>query len=184
VRTVKVRAGRALRVVAKNLGDGDAASGDDGASDLDLNDPPGTCTVGPGDGIHVEVSLLDATTATTHRMCTTFTVDSAIAVGDGTGCKVVSKTSAASACGVCGTAPTTTTTTVPPVCGAPNDATCGGTCAAGLVCVYLSFGPGGSGCGCVAPPVCGFDGGGVCGGNCPPACICWPGAGTCECVCA
>jgi hypothetical protein len=80
--------------------------------------------------------------------------------------------------------PTTTTTTIFPTCGVSTP-TCGGTCPVGEVCVPLCFGPGGSGCGCVAPPVCGLDGANVCGGNCPPACFCFSGGTvTCGCVCA
>jgi hypothetical protein len=184
VRTLKLSAARSLRLVARNLGDGDAASGDDGPNDLELGDPPGTCTVGVGETVHVELAIADAATATTHRMCSAFTIETAKAVGGGTGCKVVSKTSVAAPCGFCGAAPTTTTTTLPLACGAPGDATCGGTCAPGLVCVFLSFGPGGSGCGCTPPPVCSADGFGSCGGNCPPACLCWsPSPGACECNC-
>ena len=102
-----------LKLVAKNLGDGDAASGDQSATDLNLNDPPGTCTVNVGDTMAVEVEVVDSAAPATHRMCAQFTVDSTISIGGGTGCKVISRTSAAGPCGVCGAGgPTTTTTTV------------------------------------------------------------------------
>jgi hypothetical protein len=109
-----VKPGFVLKLVAKNLGDGDSASGDDGATDLNLNDPPGTCTVNVGDGMAVEVEVVDAAGPGTHRMCAQFTVTAATSIGGGTGCKVVSRTSTAGPCGVCGVGgPTTTTTTLP-----------------------------------------------------------------------
>jgi hypothetical protein len=111
-KVVVVKPGFVLKVVAKNLGDDDAASGNDSATDLDLNDPPGTCTVSVGDTLAVEVEVVDAAGPGTHRMCSQFTVDSTTSIGGGTGCKVVSKTSTAGPCGVCGGGGSTTTTTV------------------------------------------------------------------------
>ena len=161
-----------LKVVAKNLGDGDAASGDDSATDLNLNDPPGTCTVSVGNTMNVEVTIDDAATSTTHRMCAEFTVEAAKSIGGGTGCKVISKSSVAGSCGVCGGGPTTTSTTVatttttstlpmiPPPCAATAIPFCDGFCGPGGMCLD----PGG---GCVCVPAGGMPCGAAMG---PPLC--------------
>ncbi len=79
---------------------------------------------------------------------------------------------------------TSTTTTIPP-CGPLTVPMCNGACPLGHVCVFLSFGPGGSGCGCVTPPVCAEGSPGICSGNCPPACFCSTGGpAPCTCICA
>jgi hypothetical protein len=76
-----------------------------------------------------------------------------------------------------------TTTTSPQACGLTAP-TCNGACTIGELCVFMSFGLGGSGCGCVAPPVCADGAGGLCGGNCPPACLCTSILlDACTCVC-
>jgi len=76
-----------LKVVGKNLGDGDTATGNQSASDLDLS------TVGVGDELRVRVTIVNATDVSTHIMCSDFTVETAASISGGTGYKIVSKTS-------------------------------------------------------------------------------------------
>jgi hypothetical protein len=171
-----------LKVVAKNLGDGDAASGDQSATDLNLNDPPGTCTVAAGDGIEVEVTINDvAGGPATHRLCAHFVVDAAVPIAGGTGCKVKSLTSAAGICNVCGggtststtIATTTTTSTIPPPvppCGIAGAPLCDGFCPSPIEsCIDL-----GGFCGCVPSGIpCGLMAGApLCWGVCPPFMAC------------
>jgi hypothetical protein len=78
-----------LKVVGKNLGDGDAATGSQGASDLELSG------LAVNDELRVRVTIVNATDGSTHIMCSDFTLDSVAAIAAGTGWKVVSRTSTA-----------------------------------------------------------------------------------------
>ena len=78
-----------LKVVGKNLGDGDAATGSQDANDLDL----ASLTV--GSIVRVRVTVINATDASTHIMCSDFEVQTAASISGGTGYKIVSKTSTA-----------------------------------------------------------------------------------------
>jgi hypothetical protein len=177
----KVVAGKptsVLKVVAKNLGDGDAASGNDTASDLNLNDPPGACTIVAGDGVDVEVEVVDAAGPATHHMCAHFTIDADRSIAGGTGCKVISNTSVAGPCGVCGVPPAAPP---PPPCLGSGPPFCDGDCGGpGGMCLD----PGG-GCVCVpsgAVPCGGVAGPPLCYGECPfPAQACMDVGGLCVC---
>jgi hypothetical protein len=89
VKVVVVKPDLLLKVVGKNLGDGDAATGSQGASDLDL------AGLSPGDELRVRVTVVNVSDNSTHIMCSDFTVDTAASIAAGTGYKISSKTSTA-----------------------------------------------------------------------------------------
>jgi hypothetical protein len=92
------------KLVAKNLGDGDSASGSQGATDLDLQ------ALTDGDTIRVVVTIVNGVDLDTHVFCSDFT-GLAFKDDEGGHFKLLSKTSSApSGCGA-PPPPTTTTTT-------------------------------------------------------------------------
>jgi hypothetical protein len=108
VKVAVVKPDKVLKVVAKNLGDGDAATGDDGPMDLD----PGAVTT--GDTMRVVVEIVEHEgngIFTTHRMCADFDDLIVKSIGGDTGTKIVSKSSTAPA--DCDDTTVTTTTTTP-----------------------------------------------------------------------
>jgi hypothetical protein len=184
MRLAVVKPGRLLRLVARNLGDGDAASGDDGPDDLVLVGPGGGCSLASGDAVSVELALTDAADASAHAMCARFTVDRA--APRPSGCKVVARTSGGGACGVCGgstttttTSTTTTSTALVPACGAAGPA-CLGTCPPETpICATLD-----GACVCVAGGTpCGSASAIECDGACPEG-ACLPDGAGCACFTA
>jgi len=87
VKVAVVKPDLLLKVVGKNLGDGDAATGSQDASDLDA------ATILEGDELRVRVTIVNSSDASTHIMCSDFTVETAASISGGTGYKIVSKTS-------------------------------------------------------------------------------------------
>lgn len=75
-----------IKFIAANLGDGDAASGDQGAADLDLS------ALSAADSIRAVVTIDNAADSSTHRMCAQFDAPSVTPIG-GSGFKLLSKTS-------------------------------------------------------------------------------------------
>jgi hypothetical protein len=100
-RVLKVIPNLRLKMIAKNLGDGDATSADDGPNDLALDFGAGYCNISLGENIDVEAEVVDAATTLTHHMCTTFSVDVVKSILGGAGCKVIAKLNVPSLCGVC-----------------------------------------------------------------------------------
>ena len=90
-RKVMVKPDKLVKVLARNLGDGDSTSGDQGATDLDL----GALT--PADSIIAALTITNAADSSTHIMCAQFDAPVIKAIGGGTGLKVLSKTSSAPA---------------------------------------------------------------------------------------
>jgi hypothetical protein len=95
-----VKPERVAKLVAKNLGDGDAASGDQSATDLDLQ------AISSADTIRAVVTIDNAIDGNTYVFCSDFTALSVKADTNGP-FKVTSRTSSAPA--TCGVEPTTTT---------------------------------------------------------------------------
>jgi hypothetical protein len=89
VKVAVVKPNLLLKVVGKNLGDGDAATGSQDASDLDAS------TIAEGDELRVRVTIVNGSDGSTHIMCSDFTVETAASISGGTGYKIVSKTSTA-----------------------------------------------------------------------------------------
>ncbi|HWP67262.1 MAG TPA: hypothetical protein VNO26_15295 [Candidatus Limnocylindria bacterium] len=89
VKVAVVKPNLLLKIVGKSLGDGDAATGDQNASDLDAG------ALGVGDQLRVRVTILNGSDASTHIMCSDFTVEIAASVAGGTGHKIISKNSTA-----------------------------------------------------------------------------------------
>ncbi len=87
VRSAKVKPDKQVKVVARNLGDGDAATGDQGTLDIDL----GALTI--SDAIIAVVTVDNANDSSTHRMCARFTAPTTKSIAGGLGTKVLSKTS-------------------------------------------------------------------------------------------
>jgi hypothetical protein len=91
-KVVVVKPDRLLKVVGKNLGDSDAATGSQNGSDLDLS------RLAVGDEVRVRVTMVngsyESSLPSTHIMCSDFTVETAAPIG-GTGYKITSKTSTA-----------------------------------------------------------------------------------------
>jgi pathogenesis-related protein 1 len=116
-KVVAVKPGLLAKLVAKNLGDGDAASGDQSGTDLDLQ------ALTPSDTIRVVVTIDN--TDGTHVFCSDFSALTITSVG-GAPFKVSSKTSAAPAsCTDTSTTTTTTstsTTSTVPACGSESGA--------------------------------------------------------------
>jgi predicted esterase len=143
-KVVVVKTDLVAKVVAKNLGDGDSASGDQGANDLDLQ------ALADGDTIRVVLTIDNANDGNTYVTCSDF---SALAIkkdNADANFKVLSKTSTAP--GTCTIAPpttsttttSTTTTTTVPLCGNnvvdnyeqcdPPGSSCGGSAVCGSDC--------------------------------------------------
>jgi len=87
VRSASIKPDKKLKVVAKNLGDGDAASGDQGTNDIDL------AALTAADSLIVVVTIDNASDSSSHRMCAQFDAPIITPVAGGTGLKVQSKTS-------------------------------------------------------------------------------------------
>jgi len=107
VKVAVVKPGKVLKVVAKNLGDGDDDTGDQSASDFDAG------AIEEGDVVRVRVTIDNTANfpPDTHVMCTDFVITSVKEIAGNTGFKVISKKdSVAPADGTCGGVGTTTTT--------------------------------------------------------------------------
>jgi hypothetical protein len=89
------------KLVAKNLGDGDFTSGDQGAGDLDLQ------ALTEGDTIRVTVTVQNGHDGNTYVFCSDFAAPTIKRDGANDPFKLVAKTSTAP--GTCAVAPTTTT---------------------------------------------------------------------------
>jgi len=100
-RVLKVVPDTRIKFVGKNLGDGDTAGGDGGATDLTLDFGAGYCNITLGDEIDVEVEVVDAAGPGVHSMCTRYMVDIVKSIAGGTGCKVIAKLNVPGPCGVC-----------------------------------------------------------------------------------
>ena len=87
-RVVVVKPNLLLKVVGKNLGDGDAATGSQGPSDLELPDLI---------AVRVRVTMVDTANNLTDIMCSDFLIDSLGSIAGGTGWKFTSRTSTAPA---------------------------------------------------------------------------------------
>jgi hypothetical protein len=156
------------KVVAKNLGDGDAASGDDGGTDLDLQ------ALDETDTIRVVVTVDNANDGNTYVFCSDFDGLKVSRDGASQPFKVLSKSATAPAS--CSSTTTTTTSTCPPAtalyCGVNG---CGliALCPSGMSCTEFD-----AGCTCVGDAIpCGDIVGGLSGnlchwGTCPPGTTC------------
>lgn len=87
VKVATVKPGKRIKIVATNLGDGDAASGDQDANDLDLS------VLTPSDIIMAVLTIHNANDSSTHRMCAQFESPTIKSIAGGTGFKYLSKTS-------------------------------------------------------------------------------------------
>lgn len=87
VRGVTVKEDKKLKVVARNLGDGDSASGDQSTTDIDLS------ALTTSDAIMAVITIDNANDSSSHRMCARFTAPTIKTIGGGSGIKVLSKTS-------------------------------------------------------------------------------------------
>ncbi len=93
----KIKPDKLVKLLARNLGDGDAATGDQGADDLDLT------ALTPADVIVAAVTVYNAADGSTNTMCAQFESPTITAIAGGTGIKYLSKTSSLpAACPVCG----------------------------------------------------------------------------------
>lgn len=96
-RTALVKPDKAIKLLARNLGDGDAASGDQSAEDLDLT------ALTPADVIVAVVTIYNAADGSTNTMCAQFESPTITSIAGGTGIKYLSKTSSLpSSCPECG----------------------------------------------------------------------------------
>ncbi len=86
-RAVTVKPDKLIKVVAKNLGDGDAATGDQDANDIDL------AALTTSDSLIVSVMLENASDNSSYWMCAQFDALQVKQIGGGAGTKVLSKTS-------------------------------------------------------------------------------------------
>jgi hypothetical protein len=102
VKVAVVKPGLVGKVVAKNLGDGDSASGDQGASDLNLQDFDGS------ENVRVVVTIVNSNDGNTYVFCSDFNTLSVKLDNASQPFKVISKSSTAP--GSCAVGPTTTTT--------------------------------------------------------------------------
>jgi hypothetical protein len=87
VKKAMLKPDRLIKVLAANLGDGDAASGDQTAADLDL----GALTA--ADVVRAVITIDNATDSSTQRMCAQFEAPTITSILGGTGTKYLSKTS-------------------------------------------------------------------------------------------
>lgn len=86
-RGVTIKPDKLLKVVAKNLGDGDAAAGDQDSNDIDLG------ALLPSDQLLAVIEIENETDMSSYRMCALFDTPSIKSIGGGLGVKVLSKTS-------------------------------------------------------------------------------------------
>ena len=97
VKAATIKPDRILKVVTKNLGDGDASAGDDGAGDIDLG------SLSESDTLMVVVTVENALDASTHVMCTQFEAPQIKSLAGGSVVRVLAKDSSLpAACPVCG----------------------------------------------------------------------------------
>jgi len=82
-----IKPDRSLTVVAKNLGDGDAASGDQNADDLDVT------ALTTSDVVMAVITIDNAADSSTHRLCARFESPTIKPIAGGTGVQYLSKTS-------------------------------------------------------------------------------------------
>ncbi len=87
VKVATIKPGKLIKVVARNLGDGDSASGDQDANDLDLS------ALTPSDVVMAVLTIDNANDSTTHRMCAQFESPTIKSIAGGTGFKYLSKSS-------------------------------------------------------------------------------------------
>lgn len=87
VKVAAVKPDKLVKVVARNLGDGDSATGDQGSGDIDLAALTGA------DSLIAVISIENASDASSYRMCAQFDAPAITAIAGGTGTKVLSKTS-------------------------------------------------------------------------------------------
>jgi hypothetical protein len=78
---------KSIKLLARNLGDGDAASGDQGGDDLDLT------ALSPSDSIVAAVTITNAADSSTHVMCMQFDAPTIKSIAGGTGVRWLSKAS-------------------------------------------------------------------------------------------
>jgi hypothetical protein len=87
VKVATVKPDKLIKVVAMNLGDGDSASGDQDANDLDLS------VLTPSDVVMAVLTIDNANDSSTHRMCAQFESPTIKSIAGGSGFKYLSKTS-------------------------------------------------------------------------------------------
>jgi len=91
-----VKPDKLVKLVASNLGDGDAASGDQDTNDLDLS------VLTTSDVIKAVITIYNANDGSQHTMCAQFESPTIKPIGGGTGTKYLSKMSSLpSTCPVC-----------------------------------------------------------------------------------
>ncbi len=96
-RSATIKPDRLLKVVARNLGDGDAATGDQNADDIDLS------VLTSADVIKAVFTVYNANDSSTHTMCAQFESPQIKAIAGGSGVKYLSKTSSLpTTCPECG----------------------------------------------------------------------------------
>lgn len=96
-KSVRLKRDKLVKVLARNLGDGDAASGDQNGDDLDL------AALTPADVIVGVLTIYNAADGSTNTMCVQFESPTLKTIAGGTGIKYLSKTSSLPAsCPVCG----------------------------------------------------------------------------------
>lgn len=86
-RTALMKPDKLIKLLARNLGDGDDASGDQGADDLDL----GALTT--SDVVVAVITIDNAADSSTNTMCAQFEAPVITSIAGGTGIKYLSKTS-------------------------------------------------------------------------------------------
>lgn len=87
VKIAAVKPDKLIKAVAKNLGDGDSATGDQDASDIDLGSLTGA------DSLIAVVSIENQSDNSSHRMCAQFDAPVIKSIAGGSGIKLLSKTS-------------------------------------------------------------------------------------------
>lgn len=87
VRKALIKPDKLVKVLARNLGDGDSASGDQDASDLDLS------VLTPADSIIAALTITNIVDSSTRTLCAQFDAPVIKSIGGGTGVKLLSKTS-------------------------------------------------------------------------------------------
>jgi hypothetical protein len=87
VKIAAIKPDKLIKVVAKNLGDGDSATGDQGANDIDLGALTG------GDSLIAVLSLENETDSTSYQMCAQFDSPVIEPIAGGSGTKLLSTTS-------------------------------------------------------------------------------------------
>ena len=93
----KIKPDKQIKLLARNLGDGDAATGDQSTDDLDL------AALTPADVIVAVLTVYNAADSSTNTMCAQFESPTIKSIAGGTGFKYLSKTSSLPAtCPECG----------------------------------------------------------------------------------